>query len=62
MENHDFWDENIEAAVNQAFVGNCDIYELQLVRPADNIYLYKTDVIALAKCFGLAVYEADSAL
>jgi len=62
MSDHKYWDEDVEKAVNNACIGNEDSYEIQFKEPVEAFNIHKDDVIHLAKCFGLAVYEKDTAL
>jgi hypothetical protein len=62
MEGYEFWDEDVERVQSQALMGNADLYEIIFKEPVGAMNIHKDDVIQLAKCFGLAVYEKDSAL
>lgn len=57
-----WYDESVKNAVNQAHIGNADLIEIQFNEPEETFDIHKDDVIHLAKCFGLAVYERESEL
>jgi len=62
MSNYKYWDEDVENEINQAIVGNADIVEIQFSKEVEAFNIHKNDIIHLAKCFGLVVFERDSEL
>lgn len=62
MEDHVFWDEDVNGCKNNAYIGNAEVYEIMFKKPVGAMQIHRDDVIALANCFGLTVYENDSAL
>ena len=60
MENHDFFDEDVEKVTNNGHENNREI----VLRPGNDssLLINKEDVIALAKEFGLIVFDKNSRL
>lgn len=64
MENYKFWDGDIEKGFRCGGFMRDDCYEIVFKRDEnrDSVILHKRDVIHLAKCFGLRVFESLSEL
>ena len=57
-----FWDEDVESVKNCAYIGNEEAHEIIFKKPIEALNIHKDDVIHLAKCLGLVVFERESEL
>lgn len=62
MSDHIFHDADVDGTKSHADIGNADVIEIQFNGEIDALNVSKDDIVHLAKCFGLVVYEPDSAL
>lgn len=59
---HEYYDSDVSKTINHSSFGNADVEEIVFKQPVEAFNIHKDDVIHLAKCFGLSVFEKDSQL